>query len=116
ARKGHGNARLDPGFAGGAALRRPGGKLFGLDRAWDGETRPCRSGNCAPTSLTLRGAQMDLGPPGFLTGRPPQVPSGLPAANQRRPVSSLARVPSRYATLAASLAGLVFARQSSRGD
>jgi hypothetical protein len=25
-----------------------------------------RSGNCAPTSLTLRGAQMDLGPPGFL--------------------------------------------------
>src|SRR6185503_16495138 len=30
----------------------------------DGETRPCRSGNCAPTSLTLRGAQMDLGPPG----------------------------------------------------
>src|SRR5581483_4506367 len=66
ARKGHGNARLDPGFAGGAALRRPGGKLFGLDRAWDGETRPCRSGNCAPTSLTLRGAQMDLGPPGLL--------------------------------------------------
>src|SRR5581483_7043060 len=71
ARKGHGNARLDPGFAGGAALRRPGGKLFGLDRAWDGETRPCRSGNCAPTSLTLRGAQMDLGPPGFLMGGMP---------------------------------------------
>ncbi len=35
-----------------------------LIRVWDGETRALsRSGNCAPTSLTLRGAQMDLGPP-----------------------------------------------------
>src|SRR5205807_686558 len=38
---------------------------FRFTDAWDGETRPCRSGNCAPTSLTLRGAQMDLGPPGL---------------------------------------------------
>ena len=34
--------------------------------AWGGETCPCRSGNCAPTSLTLRGVQMDLGPPVLL--------------------------------------------------
>src|SRR5436305_310644 len=38
-------------------------KYLGLEQAWDGETRPCRSGNCAPTSLTLREAQMDLGLP-----------------------------------------------------
>jgi GT2 family glycosyltransferase len=36
----------------------------------------------------------------------------LAAANLRRPASSLARVPSRYATLAASWAVSVFARQS----
>src|SRR2546421_1188599 len=40
-----------------------------FSQAWDGETRPCRSGNCAPTSLTLRGVQMDLGPPGFFWQR-----------------------------------------------
>ena len=44
-----------------AVFGEPG--VFSL--AWDGETRPCRSGNCAPTSLTHRGAQMDLGPPGL---------------------------------------------------
>src|SRR5437764_7901517 len=38
-------------------------------KVWDEETRPCRSGNCAPTSLTLPGGRMDPDPPGpFLPG------------------------------------------------
>src|SRR5690348_17262914 len=44
-----------------------------------------------------------------------RYPPVLAAANLRWPASSLARVPSRYATLAASLASSVFARQSSTG-
>src|SRR5690348_17412628 len=59
----HGNARLWAGIRGRSDPLETGQKLFCLDRSWGGETRPCRSGNCAPTSLTLRGAQMDLGPP-----------------------------------------------------
>src|ERR1700757_299423 len=61
-----GNARLAPGFSRWSGLLETGREVFGLEKAWDGETRPCRSGNCAPTSLTLRGTQMDLGPPGSL--------------------------------------------------
>ena len=57
---------------------------LGLEQAWDGETRPCRSGNCAPTSLTLRGAQMDLGPPGLISDRP--------AERSRRHCSACGRV------------------------
>src|ERR1700733_15380637 len=60
---------------GGAAC----GANLGLEKAWDGETRPCRSGNCAPTSLTLRGAQMELGPPGFLMSRMPGLAAALSA-------------------------------------
>src|SRR3984885_1178094 len=63
---------------GGAAC----GANFGLERAWDGETRPCRSGNCAPTSLSLRGTQMDLGPPGFLIeGMPALAVAAVTAAS-----------------------------------
>jgi hypothetical protein len=36
-----------------------------LTKAWGEATRPDRSGNCAPTSLTLRGAKTDLGPLGL---------------------------------------------------
>src|ERR1700733_10973228 len=69
---------------GGAAC----GANFGLERAWDGETRPCRSGNCAPTSLTLRGTQMDLGPPGFLIeGMPALAVAAVTAASSQHHAS-----------------------------
>jgi hypothetical protein len=59
-------------------------------KAWDGETRPCRSGNCAPTSLALRGAPMDLGPPVLLRGGVADR-RGAPTYSQRRAMPTFCR-------------------------